>query len=595
MTKRNTPAIALIKRVIFQARPYWPHLAVLFVLNLLASPIALLKPVALKILIDNAFGSHPLPGVIRTLFPAGFDFTFQAVVLIAVAVAIGVALLDSLNGAVNWLLNVYTGEKLVLEFRTRLFDHLQRLSFSFHDRNGTSDSLYRIQWDTMGIRTLLMNNLSPLISAIITLLSMIVVMFMIKWQFALIALCIIPALFVLTRASANRLRSSWEKVKEDESVSMSVVHEVLSALRVVKAFGQEANESRRFTGKADKAVKGQLKVASIGAGFNFLVGMVFATGTALFLYLGAVDVHAGRMTLGELTLVLAYLGQVFGPLQVISKNINDIQSSITSIDRVYALLDTEEEVKESPRPLPLSRVEGSFEFAHVSFAYSADHPTLHDISFRINPGDRVGVMGSTGAGKSTLIGLLTRFYDPSAGSIRVDGTDIRNYSLDGYRRQFGIVLQEPVLFSATIAENIRYGLPVATDEEIIEAARAANAHDFITGSKDGYDTLVGERGMQLSGGERQRISLARAFIKDAPVLILDEPTSSIDVKTEAQIMEAVERLMQGRTTFLITHRLDTLSTCNVILHLENGRLVDVISNHDPAILAGKKNTFINRV
>jgi len=589
------PVSSVIRRILMQARPYWPHLAVLFGLNLLASPIALLKPLALKILIDSGFGSQPLPEFIRVFFPAGFAFDFNAVVLISAGFTIGIALLDHLNGTINWMLNTYTGEKLVLEFRTVLFNHLQRLSLAYHDQKGTSDSLYRLQWDTMGLRTFLMGNLSPLISAVITLLSMLVVMLTIKWQFALIALGVIPALYVLTRLSAGRLRKSWEKVKEEESLAMSVVHEVLSALRVVKTFGQEENEARRFSTKSDKAVNGQLKVAWIGATFSFLTGMVFTLGTASFIYLGAADVHAGRMTLGELTLVLAYLGQVFGPLQVISKNVNDIQASLTSIDRVYTLLDTPEEVEPSAQPVRLTRAAGAVEFRHASFGYDKERPILRDISFVVNPGDRVGVMGSTGAGKSTLISLLVRFYDPSSGAILIDGTDIRDFRLADYRAQFGIVLQEPVLFSTTIAENIRYGRPGATEGEIIAAARAANAHDFILNAKDGYDTLVGERGMQLSGGERQRISLARAFIKDAPVLILDEPTSSIDIKTEAQIMEAIERLMQGRTTFMITHRLDTLSTCNVILHLERGELVDVIRNHDVSVLELKKKKFLNSV
>jgi ATP-binding cassette subfamily B protein len=595
MANKTYPTYTLIKRTVIQARYYWPYLIVLFILNLLSSPIALLKPLALKILIDNAFDSHPLPKVIKDFFPTNFEFTFQIVLLISVAVAIIVALIDNLNGVANWVLSVYTGEKLVLDFRTKLFNHIQRLSITYHDKYGTSDSLYRLQWDTTAVRTFLMGNLSPLISAFITLLSMVVVMLLIKWQFALIALCVIPALFILTRMSSKRLRTKWEKVKEEESLAMSVVHEVLNALRVVKAFGQEDHESKRFTHKSDIAVRGQVKVAWIASSFHFLVGMVFAIGTALFLYLGAIDVKAGQMTLGELTVVLAYLGQVFGPLQVISKNINDIQSSITSLDRVYSLLDTDKEVKESAHPVSFPRAKGALEFKNVSFAYEIDKPTITDISFSIKPGDRVGIMGSTGAGKSTLISLLIRFYDPSSGKILIDGTNIKDISLADYRKQFGIVLQEPVLFSATIAENIRYGRPGATEKEIIEAAKAANAHDFIINSLSGYNTIVGERGMQLSGGERQRISLARAFIKNAPVLILDEPTSSIDVKTEAQIMEAMERLMKGRTTFMITHRLDTLSTCNVILHIEKGHLVDVLQNHDTSVLELKKKTFLNSV
>jgi len=418
-------------------------------------------------------------------------------------------------------------------------------------------------------------------------------MFLIQWQLAIIALCVIPPLFILTRLSTKRLNKDWTKVKENESLAMSVVHEVLSALRVVKAFGQENNENTRFRHQSDKAVKGQIKVAWIGASFNFFISMLFATGTALFIYFGAKYVQSGQMSLGDLTLVISYLGMVFGPLQSISKNFNNLQSSITSLNRVYTLLDQEKEVKEAAHSIHLDRARGSFEFQNVSFYYNEDQPVLQGISFEIKAGDRVGIMGFTGAGKSTLISLLIRFYDTSDGVIAIDGNEITNYKLADYREQFSIVLQEPVLFSTTIRENISYGKPDATETEIIDAAKAANAHDFITKCINGYDTQVGERGMQLSGGERQRISIARAFIKNAPVLILDEPTSSVDIKTEAQIMEAMERLMEGRTTFMITHRLDTLSSCNIILHLEHGKLIEVVRDHDINYIAQKKAAFLN--
>ena len=578
-----------------QARPYWPHLIGIFLLNLLSTPLSLVKPFVLSILIDSAFGSHPVPGAIRVFFPVTFEFTFGAVVTLSAALAVLIALLDNLNGVALWILGTFTGEKLVLEFRTLLFDHTQRLSLAYHDRQGTSDSLYRIQWDTTGIRTFLMGNLSPLLSSTTTLVAMVAVMFLINWQFALIALGVMPPLFILTRISSSRLSEDWSKVKQDESGAMSVVHEVLSALRVVKAFGQEEAEIKRFTNQATQAVKGQLRVAWVGAIFYFVVGIIFAIGTASFIYLGAMRVKSGQMTLGELTLVIAYLAQVFGPLQSISKSFNDIQSSLASLDRVLSLLDTEREVEENPHTVHLPRAKGSFEFRHVSFFYDQEKPALKDISFQINPGDRVGVMGSTGAGKSTLVSLLTRFYDPSAGNILMDGVDIRNYRLANYRGQFGIVLQEPILFSTTVEENIRYGRPGASNTEVIEAAKAANAHDFIINGKDGYQTMVGERGTQLSGGERQRISLARAFIKNAPVLVLDEPTSSIDVKTEALIMDALERLMEGRTTFMITHRLDTLHKCNVILHLEKNELINTAHNEDARAFEEMKKAFLSSV
>ena len=583
----------IIKRIVRQAKGYRRYIVVLFFLNLLATPISLMKPFALKVLIDSGFGSYPMPRAIAMFFPADFTFTFGIVVLISACLVLFVALIDNINSLITWVLEIFTGEKLILHFKTTLFNHIQRLSLAYHDRKGTSDALYRLQSDTGSIRSFLIGSLSPLISSLLTLVSMIGVMLFINWRFAVIAVGVMPPLFLLLRLSTKRLKKGWQKVKEDESLAMSVVHEVLGSLRVVKAFGQEDHEGARFTSRSNKAVKGQLKMAWTGAVFNFILGMLFATGTALFIYVGGNYVHQGSMTLGELTMVLAYLAQVYGPLNGISKNINSIQSSLTSMERVFTLLDQEKEVREDPDAIHLSRADGSFEFNKVCFASGPEKHTLKDVSFRINEGDRVGIMGATGSGKTTLISLIMRFYDSSAGSIMIDGVDIRKYKLADYRSQFSLVLQEPVLFSTSIAENIRYGKPEASEQEIIDAAKAANAHDFIMRCRDGYDTPVGERGMQLSGGERQRISIARAFIKNAPVLILDEPTSSLDIKTEAQIMEAMERLMEGRTTFMITHRLDTLSACNVILHLEHGALIDRIYNNNPDLMNAKKRSVLS--
>lgn len=590
----NASMFRLLRKIFVHAKPFWLHIVVLLLLTLLATPLALLKPMGMKIVIDSALGTQPLPQFITMFFPDDFRYSFQPVVIIAVSLVIVTALLDNINGYILWLLSTYTGEKLVLNFRMLLFNHIQRLSIAYHDRRGAPDSLYRIQWDTMCIRALLLSQLMPLISACITLISMVAIMLMINWIFAVIALCIIPPLYILTRFSARRLRKDWHKVKEAESGVLSVIHEVLGSLRVVKAFGQEDNESQRFLSRSNKAVEGQMQMAKLGAGFQFLVSMVFTLGTVLFIYFGALYVHSGVMTLGELTLVLAYIGQVFGPLQSISKNIAEIQSSLVSIDRVFAVLDEEKEVKDHPHAAHVAHIKGTFEFQHVSFSYDKERPILKDVSFSVRPGDRVGIMGSTGAGKSTLVSLLNRFYDPSEGVVMADGENIKKYKLKDYRGQFSIVLQEPLLFSTTIAENIRYGKPGATDKEIIEAAKAANAHDFIMRSKDGYNTMVGERGLQLSGGERQRISIARAFVKNAPVLILDEPTSSLDIKTEAQIMEAMERLMEGRTTFMITHRLDTLSSCNLILHIENGELIEAVRDYDADFLTRKKKDLITK-
>lgn len=591
--QKKYSSLYLIKRVLKVSRPYWWHLTLILLLNILATPVALLKPYALKLIIDSGFGNQPLPGFVRG-FAKNPDINFQQVLTIALVLAILIALIDNIIVYISWVLGTFTGEKLVLNLRTILFNHIQRLSLAYHDTKGSSDSLYRIQWDTMAVRSFVLGQLPTLLSSFLTLIAMIIVMFLINVNFALISLALIPPFILLTKISTKLLRKDWYKVKDAESSALSVVHEVLSSLRVVKSFGQEENEEKRFNSRANEAVQGQVRMARMGAGFSFIVCMLIAIASAAFLYFGANYVHNGTMTLGELTLVIAYLAQIFSPLQSIIKNINDVQSSIVSIDRVFSVMDEQKEVKESEHALHLTRIKGQFEFKDVSFNYTNDKNTLENISFVINPGDRVGIMGTTGAGKSTLVSLLMRFYDPGKGIILADGENVKKFRIKDYRSQFSIVLQEPVLFSTTIAENIRYGKPSATDQEVMEAAIAANAHNFIMKHKDGYEALVGERGMQLSGGERQRISLARAFIKNAPVLILDEPTSSLDIKTESLIMEAMERLMAGRTTFMITHRLDSLNGCNVIIHLEGGKLLDFARDYNEDFLIRKKASIIKR-
>lgn len=579
---------ALFWRVLLQAKPYWFYLFLILFLNIAAVPLVLLKPLALKILIDSGFGNIPVPAFISSVFPDGFVFDFQSVVWISVGLVLTVALIENLYTVSVWLLNTFTGEKIVLNFRTALFNHVQRLSLIHHDSHGTSDSLYRIQYDANSIKAFLINNLSPLITSSVTLVTMLVVMFTINAEFALIIVSIIPVLIILIRRSSAKLKKGWKAVKQNESSAMSVVNEVLSALRVVKSFGREDSESERFSDRSEKTIQGQLKVARTGAWFYFTVGMIFAAGTAIFIYMGAYKIRSGEITLGELTMILAYMTQIYGPIEKISRNINDIQSSFTSIERVYSIMDKEKEVVDNNSHTRLHHIDGQFSFRHISFSYQSGKKVLSDVGFEILPGDRVGIIGSTGSGKSTLLSLLSRFYDPTEGQIVLDGEDIRNISLKNYRSIFSFVLQEPVLFSTSIAENIAYGRPDADRKQIIEAAKNANAHEFIMKFPDGYDTPVGERGMQLSGGERQRISIARAFVKNAPVLILDEPTSSVDIHTEHKIIEAIQRLISGRNTFLVTHRLDTLRMCNVIIHLEGGRVIDIIRDPKPHQLELKK-------
>jgi len=576
----------LYRRLLGQARPYWPHLGGLFLLSLLSSPLALLTPLPLKIAVDSVVGAHQLPGLFAALLPAAVTRSHAALLVVAAALFVVIALLTQLQQLGSTLLSAYTGEKLVLSLRVRLFGHVQHLSLLYHDSKGTSDSTYRIQYDASCIQYVAVDGVIPFITAAVTLASMIYVTSRIDLQLALVALVISPVLCLVTWAYRHRLRREWGEAKKRESSAMSVVQEMLVTIRVVKAFGQENHEQERFIRQSMQGIRSRLHLTFVAGSVGLLVSLITAAGTAAVLFIGVRHVQSGTLTLGELLLVMSYLAQLYAPLQTISKKAVDLQASLASAERAFSLLAEAPDVADRPNAQPLARALGSVAFRNVCFAYNKDHPVLHDISFEIGPGTHLGIVGTTGAGKTTLVSLLIRFYDPTAGQILLDGIDLRTYRLADLRNQFASVLQEPVLFSNSIAENIAYARPGASYHDIVAAAQAANAHEFIVGLPQGYETQVGERGMRLSGGERQRISLARAFLKNAPILILDEPTSSVDTKTEAAVMEAMERLMHGRTTFMIAHRRGTLANCDALLRIEQGRLIETT----PATLRADKET-----
>jgi ATP-binding cassette subfamily B protein len=592
--------LKLYGRLFRHAGPYRLHLGALLLLSLLATPIALLTPLPLKIAVDSLTGAQAVPGFLRALLPESATGSQAAVLTFAVGLLLAIALLDQLQRLASAVLGAYAGEKLLLEFRARIFRHVQRVSFSYHDIRGTADSVFRINWDAAAIQWIAIHGFPPLVNAGCLLVGMVAVVALIDWQLTLVALAVAPLILLLTTLSRRGLRRGWQRTKDLESAAYGVVQEVLTGLRVVKAFGQEDREQERFVGRSDEAARARVRMTFAEGAFGLLVGMATAAGTALVLFLGARHVRAGSLSVGDLVLVMGYLALLYVPLQTISKSITTLQSSLVSAERSLALLDEPSDVPERPRARALPRAAGAITFRDVRFAYappsrpglpagSSDpggEPVLRDVTFEVPAGTRVGIAGATGAGKTTLISLLSRFYDPTAGEILLDGVDLRDYKLSDLRGQFGIVLQDAVLFSATVAENIAYGRPGATEAEVVAAAKAANAHEFVTGLPEGYETLVGERGMRLSGGERQRIALARAFLKDAPILILDEPTSAVDLKTEAGIMEAMERLMQGRTTFMIAHRLTTLAGCDVLLQVSAGRVARVTRVATPSFVEG---------
>ncbi len=570
---QRSPVSSPTLRVLKQSRRCWPHLLGITGLSLLALPFTLLYPLPLKIAVDSVLGKQPLPEFLRWLSPHPTSAAWA--LSVAILMLLAIAVLVNLQALASWWLQTYTGEKLVWDFRAELLDHVQRLPLAFHDRYGANDSVYRIQHDAPAIQYVAIQGLIPLLTALATVSGMLYVTAQIDRSLALVALAITPILFLLSAGCSRVVRRRSHEIKVLDSSAMSVIQEVLGSIRLIKAFGQESREHERFVRHSSLRMTEQVKLAMWQALFNVLIGLTIAGGTAAALYIGVQHVHAGVLGVGSLLVVMAYIAQMYQPLQLLSTKTTDLQAWLASLERAFMILDQTPEIEESQHAIALTRARGEFEFRNVSFQYEGTTRGLENLSFQIPAGSRVGIVGSTGAGKTTLLNLLMRFYDPTEGQALLDGVDIRDYRIADLRRQFAVVLQEPVLFAASMAENIAYGKRDASDEEIVAAAKAASSHDFIMRLPEGYETRAGERGIRLSGGERQRISLARAFLRDSPILILDEPTSSVDVNTEAAIMEATEKLMAGRTTFMIAHRLDTLKSCDLILVLEHGQLVEV--------------------
>lgn len=561
-----------IPRVLRYLRPYWMLAVFSVILTVLISMAALLAPWSLKILVDNVLGGEPLPdflvGIVGSLAEDK-----SSLLIVVVMAGLGVTLLEHGLQVVASYVNTKFNQRLVLDFRCDLFQHAQRLSLAFHDQKKSGKFIYAINMEADAAGSLIMA-VQPLAQSVLTLAGMFWITLQIDQGLALLSLVVMPLLYYAVRYYATHIQERLRIVKGMESDSLHIVHEAMSMLRVIVAFGREGYELRRFRALGRGTVDKRVRLTVHQTIFTLAVNLITGIGTALVLGFGAYQALRGELTVGQLLVVMAYITAVYNPLEAISYTIGSLQDQFVGLQMAFAVLDTDPEIKDLPGAFEIHRARGRVTFERVSFNYATRVDTLKDISFEVKPGQVIAIVGPTGAGKSTLMGLIPRFYDPQQGRILIDGTDVRKLTVRSLREQISLVLQEPLLFGGSIADNIRYGRLDATMDEIIEAAKAANAHDFIMALPHGYETELGERGTKLSGGERQRIAVARAFLRDAPILILDEPTSSIDSKTEAVILDALEDLMVGRTTFMIAHRLSTVRNADVILVLHHGEIVD---------------------
>jgi ATP-binding cassette subfamily B protein len=554
-------------------KPFKGTVILLTVVSIVRGQLGILNPWPMAILIDYGLTHKPLPHVLDSLPFLSVGHPIRIIVFAILATLLLGFVKDGLDVAKTYL-SARMNSGLTLRYRCDLFRHLQRLSFRYHDRVPVGDSLYRIQEDTSKLSDLVWGNYQYLLTALIQFTTMMVILVGIDWKIAVIIVSTMPILLFVTAKESNRLRARSKTIKELESKAQAIAQEAMTNLRVVKAFGQETREADRYERTAADAMRRRIRLNVHQDLLQVALDFISAITRAGILLYGALEVYHGNIYLGQLIVILSYVDQLQAPVEVMGWTVGNMQMSLASAERFVEVLDEEPDVVESPKAMKLKRVAGEVEFEHVNFAYDPGEPVIKDVSFAVEPGAVVAIVGPTGSGKTTLASLMARFYDPDGGRVKLDGNDLRDVSLQTLRQSLALVIQEPTLFSSSIAECIAYGKPDASPEEIEAAARAASAHDFIMRLPDGYDTLVGERGMRLSGGERQRIGIARAFIMDAPILVLDEPTSALDAKTEASLLEALERLMVGRTTFIIAHRLSTLRRANRIMVLEHGRIIE---------------------
>lgn len=549
----------------------WPHRGrILWALGqvCLTSALELLKPWPIKLIIDSVLGGQPMP------VGLGLGFSTGALLLTAcIALVVIYAALGAITVVTNYT-TITIGQRMVRALRSDLYAHLHRLSMAFHSRAQAGDLLYRVTADTFALQALTMNCLFPATTAIVLLIGMAAIMLHLDWQLTLLALAVCPVLLLTIGRLNRRITAAAGEMRERESEVYGVVQRAMAAMRVIQAFTREEEEHRRFMSASERSLDAGLRLYTLQTFYSGVVNLVIALGTAAVVWVGARHVLDGTLTVGSLVVFISYLASLYAPINNMFQVYGLAQSAQVGVQRVLDVMDVERDLPDGTRSFPAEGARGEVVWEAVDFQYSPGVPILRGVDLHVAPGQRVAVVGPTGAGKSTLLSLLPRFYDPSRGRVLVDGVDAREYKLQSLRRQVAIVLQPPLLFPVSFRENIAFGRPDASLEEIVAAAKAARIHDMVARLPEGYDTVVGEHGVTLSEGEKQRLTIARAILRDSPILILDEPTSALDPETEQLIVEALERLQAGRTTFIIAHRLSTVRMADLVVVIKDGRVVE---------------------
>ncbi|HEX9069095.1 MAG TPA: ABC transporter ATP-binding protein, partial [Ktedonobacterales bacterium] len=542
----------------------------------------LLGPWPLKIIFDSVLGKRDLPAPITHLLRLTFGtptLAKQDLLNLMIATMLVVALIDALFTFIGGLLTRSIGQRVIYELRVRIFDHIQRLSLSFHKNSRVGDLSARLTSDIQAIQDMVATGLNSLITNILTVVGVLTVVAFIDWHFALMMLAATPLLLLVGNSYRRRIRQASRKVRVIEGQVGATAQEKISAIQVVQAFANEDEEAEMFAQQTRKSLDAGLAVSWLQSELSPLVDLVGVMTLAAIVWLGAREALTHQITLGDLLLFTTYLRSILSPVRQLSKLSSQFSKSDASAERIQEVLDIEADVRDLPGARAAPELEGAVTIEGVWFGYHKDTPVLRDIWVKTSPGTMVALVGATGSGKSTLLSLIPRFHDPQDGRVLIDGVDVRRFTQRSLRDQISLVLQEPVLFSGSIRDNIAYGRPGASDVDVLRAARAANVHEFVSRLPNGYATLVGERGGTLSGGQRQRISIARAIVRDAPILLLDEPTSGLDAESEALVMEALRRLMKGRTTFVVAHRLSTIERADLILVLDKGAIRESGTHH----------------